>query len=98
MGENRPFIEFLYKFKASPKASRPIEFNMHQKYLPLLQYSLIINVLWVARACFSLHPPVTEALSFLIQRNLVPTFSTYWNFLSHQVELLVSANGKNGSS
>ena len=30
MGENHPFIEFLYKFKASQKASKPIEFNMHQ--------------------------------------------------------------------
>ena len=83
MGENRPFIEFLYKFKASPKASKLIEINMHQKHLPLLQHPLILNVLWVARACFSLHPPVTEALSFLIQRNLVPTFSTYWNFWVH---------------
>ncbi len=26
---------------------------------------------------------VTKASSFLIQQNLVPTFSTYWNFLSH---------------
>ena len=26
---------------------------------------------------------VTKASSFLIQRSLVPTFSTYWNFLSH---------------
>ena len=30
MGKNRPFIEFLYKFKASEKASNPIEFNLLQ--------------------------------------------------------------------
>ena len=30
MGENRPFIEFLYKFKASEKPQNPIEFNLLQ--------------------------------------------------------------------
>ena len=32
------------------------------------------------------------------QANLVPTFSTYWNFLFHSVELFVPASGRIGSS
>ena len=46
MGENRHFIEFLYKFQDISTPLKPYQIQFASKTVSLLQYSLTLRDLW----------------------------------------------------
>jgi len=90
MGKNVRFPSYLYKLLPPFIPSKPTENNFTKKSVtPATLNDYQAFMVTGRRFPATFLPP---------QANLVPTFSTYWNFLYHLVELFVPASGRIGSS